>query len=152
MRKVLGIISLSLGLVLVAAAALVSWVIAPKLTVLPSDTNTLRVYGGNAAMLVNPTSLSGTTYGPGVLRDVPVTLWHHTKIVRTDGNDAVVDDERSVHISGFTVADFTYQFAVDRKSMGASNAFPSVPPHVGLTFNWPIGTQKHDYTGWVADT
>jgi len=152
MRKVLGFVALSLGLVLIAGAALVSWVFAPKLTVLPADTDALRVLGGNAAMLVNPTSLTGPTYGPGVLRDVPVALWHHTWVSRTDGNDAVVNDNRSLHIPGFTIADFTYRFAVDRKSMGASTAFPDVPPHVGLTFNYPIDTQQHDYTGWVADT
>jgi len=152
MRKVSGILALSLGLVLVAAAALVSWLIAPKMTVLPGSTDTLRVYGGNASMLVNPTSLTGTTFGPGVLRNVPITLWHHTKVVRTDGNSALVNDQRSVHVPGFTVADFTYRFGVDRKNMGPSDAFSGVPAHEGLTFNWPIDTQKHDYTGWVADT
>ena len=85
MRKVLGFVALSLGLILIAGAALVSWVFAPRLTVLPADTDALRVLGGNAAMLVNPTSLTGPTYGPGVLRDVPVTLWHgrHDAMVPT---------------------------------------------------------------------
>ena len=152
MRKVFGIISLSLGLLLVAAAALVSWVLAPKLTVLPDDVNSLRVYTGNAKIMVNPTSLTGTTFGPGVLRNVPITLWHQTKVLDTSGDSALVDDARSLHMPGFTVANLDYRFSVDRTSMGATREFKSAPPHVGLTFNWPIDTQKHDYVGWVADT
>jgi hypothetical protein len=152
MRKVFGIVALSLGLVLVAAAALVSWVIAPKLTVLPADTDTQRVYAGNAVTLVNPTSLTGTTFGPGVLHDVAVTVIHYTKVLRTDGDSALVSDARSLHVPGFTIADFDYRFSVDRTSMGPSDAFPSAPPHEGVTFNFPLDTQKHDYTGWVADT
>lgn len=152
MRKLSGIVSLSLGLVLVVAAALVSLVVAPRMTVLPGDTDTLRVYAGNASVLVNPTSLTGTTFGPGLLRDVPIQLWHHTRVVRTAGTDAVVDDERAVYAGGFTIADFTYRFGVDRRTMGASDAFADVPSHTGLTFNWPIDTQQRDYTGWVVDT
>ena len=152
MRKVFGIVALSLGLLLVAAAALVSLVVAPKMTVLPADTNTLRVFAGNAAILANPTSLTGTTYGPGLMRNVPITLWHSDTVTRTSGSDALVVDKRSVHANGYTVADFTYRFGVDRTSMEASGDFRGVPAHEGLTFNWPIGTQKQDYTGWVVDT
>jgi hypothetical protein len=152
MRKVFGVVTLSLGLVLVAAAALVSWVVAPRMAMLPGDTDVLRVYTGTAAIMVNPTSLTGTTFGPGVLRDVPITLRHHTKVVETDGSKAVVSDQRAVDIPGYTVADFTYRFAVDRKSMGPVSGFSDVPPHQGLTFNWPMDTQRHDYTGWVVDT
>lgn len=151
MRKVIGFATLSLGLVLIVAAALVSWVVAPRMAMLPGDTDTLRVYAGNASIMVNPTSLTGTTFGPGVLRDVPITLRHHTKVVQTDGSKAVVTDQRAVDIPGFTVADFTYRFAVDRKTMGPVSGFSGVPAHQGLTFNWPMGTQRHDYTGWVVD-
>jgi hypothetical protein len=151
MRKVFGIAALSLGLALVVGAALVSWVIAPRLTVLPGDTNALRVYGGQASIMVNPTSLTGTTFGPGILRNVPVELWHHTQVTKTDGDAALVSDGRSVRMAGFTIADLEYLFGVDRTTMQADDSFPEAPPHEGLTFNWPIGTEQHDYTGWVVD-
>jgi hypothetical protein len=151
MRKIFGTATLSLGLVLVVAAALMSWVVAPRLAMLPDDTDTVRVYAGTASIMVNPTSLTGTTFGPGVLRDVPITLRHHTKVVRTDGTMAVVSDQRAVDIPGFTVADFTYRFAVDRKDMGPVSGFSGVPAYEGLTFNWPMDTQRQDYTGWVVD-
>lgn len=151
MRKVIGTATLSLGLVLVVAAALVSWVVAPRMAMLPGDTNTVRVYAGNASIMVNPTSLTGTTFGPGVLRDVPIILRHHTTVVQTDGSKAVVSDQRAVDIPGFTVADLTYRFAVDRKTMGPVSGFSGVPAHEGLTFNWPMSTARHDYTGWVVD-
>jgi hypothetical protein len=152
MRKVLGGVTSGLGVVLVVAAALVSWVVAPRLAMLPGDTDVLRVYDGTAAVMVNPTSLTGTTFGPGLLRDVPITLRHHTTVVQTDGDKAVVSDQRAVDIPGYTVADFTYRFAVDRTSMGPVTGFADVPAHQGLTFNWPMGAERHDYTGWVVDT
>lgn len=151
MRKIFGTLALSLGLILVVTAALVSWVVAPRLAMLPDDTDTVRVYAGTASVMVNPTSLTGTTFGPGLLRDVPITLRHHTKVVRTDGAMAVVSDQRAVDIPGFTVADFTYRFAVDRRDMGPVSGFTGVPRHQGLTFNWPMDTQRQDYTGWVVD-
>jgi hypothetical protein len=150
MRKIFGFATLSIGLVLVAAAALVSWVVAPRLAMLPDDTDVVRVYAGTASVMVNPTSLTGTTFGPGVLRDVPITLRHHTQVVRTDGDIALVSDQRAVDIPGFTVADFTYRFSVDRESMLPAAGF-GVPAHQGLTFNWPMDTQRHDYQGWVVD-
>jgi hypothetical protein len=150
MRKVFGFVTLSIGLVLVAAAALVSWVVAPRMAMLPDDTDVVRVYAGTASVMVNPTSLTGTTFGPGVLRDVPITLRHHTQVVKTDGDTALVSDQRAVDIPGFTVADFTYRFAVNRESMLPATGF-GAPAHQGLTFNWPMDTQRHDYQGWVVD-
>lgn len=152
MRKVFGIIALSLGLVLVIAAPLVRWVVAPRMTVLPSDMETLRIYTGVATQIVNPSSLSGTTVGPGVLRNVPVTLRHYTKVLKTDGNNALIADQRVVAIPGYTVADLHYRFGIDRKTFQQGGDFPGVTHQTGLTINWPIGTNKHDYTGWVPDT
>ena len=151
MRKIFGAATLGLGIVLVVAAMLVSWVVAPRMAQLPDDTDTVRVYAGTASVMVNPTTLTGTTFGPGVLRDVPITLRHHTKVVETDGSKALVSDQRAVDVPGFTVADFTYRFGVDRSSMRPASGFSGVPAHQGLTFNWPIGTHRHDYVGWVVD-
>jgi hypothetical protein len=151
MRKVLGYSTTGLGLALIVAAILVSWVVAPRMAMLPGDTDVLRVYGGTASVLVNPTSLTGTTFGPGILRDVPITVRHHTEVARTDGQDALVHDQRAIDMTSFNVADFTYTFAVDRKNMGPAEAF-GAPPHQGLTFNWPMDTMRHDYTGWVVDS
>jgi hypothetical protein len=151
MRKVFGFVTLSIGLLLVAAAALVSWVVAPRMAMLPGDTDVVRVYAGTASVLVNPTSLTGTTFGPGLLRDVPITLRHHTRVLQTDGDTALVSDQRAVDIPGFNIADFTYRFAVDRESMLPAAGFGAAP-HTGLTFNWPMNAQRHDYQGWVVDT
>jgi hypothetical protein len=152
MRKRSAVAALTIGLVLIVVSGLVRWVAAPRMAVLPADLQTVRVYTGTAATLVNPTSLMGTTIGPGLLRDVAVTVRHSTKVVQTSGHAALVADERAVSIPGYTVADLNYRFGINRSSFQAAGAFPGAVAHRGLTINWPIGAGRHDYTGWVTDT
>src|ERR1700746_343617 len=104
MRRKFGIVSLIIGILLVGFAPIVRWVIAPNMTVLPGDLNTTRVFSGTAAVLANPTALSGTTVGPAVLRNVPITVTHADKVVKTSGDNALVKDTRIVTMPGFTVA------------------------------------------------
>lgn len=151
MRKVSGIAALLLGLVLIAASGIVRFSLADKLAVMPGDLETQRVYAGNAAVLVNPSSLTGVPVGPGLLRDVPISVRHYTKALDTDGNAALVYDQRTVSTTGYTVADLIYRFGIDRKTFSHAGDFTDVAKSNGLTINWPIGTNKHDYTGWIID-
>lgn len=152
MRRFFGYTSVALGVVLLILAGVTRWVIAPALTVLPSDTNTTRVYTGTINSVVNPTLLTGTLFGPAILRDLPATVVHSVKVTKTSGDNALVTDRRVVTSSGSRIANVTHRYAVDRKTLGAGSGFGGVTRQTGLTFNWPLGTQPHDYAGWVADT
>lgn len=152
MRRKFGIGFVILGVLLVAFAPVARWAIAPRLTVLPGDLNTTRVYTGTAAVLANPTTLSGTTVGPAVLRNVPITVTHSDQAVATTSKNALIADKRVITVPGFTVASLTYNLSVDRKTFQSNQAIAGVNDARGLVFNWPIGTKPHNYTGWVSDS
>jgi hypothetical protein len=141
------------GLLVLVGSGVLSFVVAPRVTALPGDTNTTRTYAGTAQTLANPAWLAGNRLVPAVLHDVPITIVHQTKVVETRGDAALVSDHRLMTIPmGYTVADLTNRYGVDRTNLGPAAGFAGVTAQRGLTFNWPIGTNQHDYTGWVSDT
>lgn len=148
------IVMVVVGIVLVAGAGIVRWAVAPALTVLPGDLNTSRTYTGVATTLANPAWLAGSRTVPALLRNVPVTVVHTDKVLATNGDNALVADRRLLTVPGFTLADLNDRYAVNRTDFGPGSAsgFTGVTTQRGLTFNWPIGTNKHNYTGWVSDT
>jgi hypothetical protein len=154
MRRIPWFVMIVVGIVLAAGAGIVRWSVAPSMTVLPGDTNTSRTYTGVAATLANPAWLAGNRTVPALLHNIPVTVVHSDKVLQTNGDNALVSDRRLLTVPGFTLADLTNRYAVDRKNLGPGSAsgFTGVTDQRGLTFNWPIGTNKHDYTGWVSDT
>src|SRR3954447_7234390 len=152
MRRVFGAVAAVLGVLLVVGAGVIHWAVAPSLAQLPGDTNTTRLYAGQASSLVNPTFATDVPSGPGVLHDVAIAIRHTTRVLETRGSDALVADRRVVTMPGYLVADLNYRSSVDRKSFQATRAFPNVLPATGLTFNWPMGAKPHDYVGWVQDT
>lgn len=152
MRKALSIIGIVLGLLLVLAAVGLKWIGAPALAVLPADTDTTRTYSGTAAALLNPAAIAAPGSGPIVLRGVPITVTHHTKVLGTKGSNALVSDAKSVQTGGTPVAAADYRYAVDRTDLDRGSGYPGVVKQTGLTFNWPIRAKKQDYLGWVADT
>jgi len=121
-------------------------------TVLPSGTDTMRVYKGMASTVINPSVARGTLFGPALLHDQPVTVQHHVTVKDTSGNNALVAERKTVSIPGTTVADVNHSYAVDRKTLGRGSGFDNVTVQTGQTFNWPIHTAKKNYVGWVGDT
>jgi hypothetical protein len=152
MRKWTSVVAIALGLVLVLAAGGARWIVAPRLAVLPSDTDTIRSYTGTAATMFNSKALTTADAGPVLLSDVPIELSHRTRVLATDAGNALVADSGTVTAAGSPVAGFQYRYAVDRTSMGRGNGFGGVVVQTGVTFNFPISTAKHDYPGWVPDT
>jgi hypothetical protein len=151
MRKVLSLTAVVLGVGLVAGAVVIRFVVAPSQAVLPSDTDSTRTYTGTAATLFNASAL--TTPGtPVLLKDVPITAKHQTKVLATKGDNALVADSGSVNVAGAPLAGFDYRYAVNRTSMGPGSGYPNVTDQSGITFNWPIRTKKQDYPGWISDT
>jgi len=152
MRRISGLAAIVVGILFIGGAGVVHWVVVPQLAQLPAHQTTTRLYTGNAAIVANPTLVTGTRIGPGLMRDVPIAVRHTTGVIATSGHQALVHDERVMTMPGFTLADLVNRFDVDRRTFLPGDAFPSAVHASGITFNWPMGTKPHDYTGWVSDT
>jgi Porin PorA len=151
----LGIGLAVLGLLSLAAAAILAWVVVPDRKVLPADTNTVRQFSGTARVLLNPQALAGGDFRNALRANVPVTAERTVKALATDGNAAQVSDERVLMAGGQPAGRTSATYAVDRKTLEATTDHPSdwqVTPNQGLTVSFPIGSKQQDYTGWVADT
>ena len=152
MRRISWFIGLVIGVLLIAAAPVVRWGVAPALTKLPSNTDTIRTYTGTAATVINPSLLTGTLFGPALLHNQPVTVIHHVKVLDATGNNALVSENKKVTLQNRAIADVTHRYAVDRKTIARGTGYADVTAQTGVTFNWPIHTKKQNYTGWVSDT
>ena len=150
MRKTLSFLAVGLGVLVLISAAVVRFAVAPAKAVLPSDTDTTRNYTGTAATLFNAAAL--TQGGSPLLTGVPISVVHRTQVLDTKGGNALVSDSKAVLANKTPVASVDYRYAVDRTDLGAGSGFSNVVQQKGLTFNWPVRTAKHDYTGWVSDT
>lgn len=154
MRK-LGVALGVLGLLLVAASALLRFVILPAQAQLPSDTHEVRYYAGTASTMLNPTALSSGDLSNVLLRNVPITIDRTVKVTKTDGHKAVVNDARVLKGPGGAQVNATnYTYAVDRKSLEPVPPFGGAQavPDDALTVSWPIPTHQHDYSAYVVDT
>ena len=152
MRRWISVAALTVGLVLMLAAGGVRWIAAPRLAVLPADTDTSRSYTGSAATLFNAKALTAPDAGPVLLSNVPIRVSHRTTVLDTTGNNALVSDSGTVTAAGSPIAGFQYRYAVDRTNMGRGAGFRGVVAQTGITFNFPIHTAKHNYPGWIPDT
>ena len=145
-----------LGVLCLAAAAILAWVIVPDKKELPADTDTTRQFTGTAALLLNPQAVAAGNLQQALLTNVPVAAQRNVKVTATSGNMAEVSDARTLSTAnGQPIGQTSATYAVDRKSLEAAPDPPSdwqVVDHEGLTISWPIGTSKQDYTGWVSDT
>lgn len=143
------------GALLVAAAAILYWVVVPSRKELPADTNTTRQFTGTARVLLNPQALEAGDLSNALLTDTPVTAERNVKVLATDGGVAEVADTRVLRLEGGQeLGGSQVNYAVDRKTLEAANGPQDwqVTPHEGLTVSWPIGSQKRDYTAWINET
>ncbi len=151
----LGGILAGLGVLLLAAAAVLYWVVVPNQAQLPADTNTTRQYEGTARVLLNPQALASNDTARAIVRDVPVTATRTVKVLATDGDAAQVSDARTLLAGGQPVGQTQATYAVNRKSLENAGSHPAdwnVINQQGLTVSWPIGAKQQDYQGWVNET
>jgi hypothetical protein len=151
MRK-MPIIVAGLGIVSIVGAGFAKWPVADRLVKLPDDTNVTRTFSGNATTLLNPPALASGNTSQAVLHNVPIVATHQTKVLRSHSHSALIADTKSLSAAGAPVSSSTYNYAVDRKDMARGSGFTGATEQNGITFNFPIHTAKHDYTGWISDT
>src|SRR5215813_11463583 len=117
-RSVLGWVLSGVGVVLLAAAAILYWAVVPAVAKLPSDTNETRNYDGTAKVLVNPQALAAGDRAHGILVNVPVKATRLVKVDATTSSAAQVTDKRNLTTtSGQAVGTTSNTYAVDRKTL-----------------------------------
>jgi hypothetical protein len=155
MRKI-AIACGALGLVLVLVAFLLAFWITPSFIArLQGNTNTVRNYQGRVLTLVNPSALASGNLSSAVITGVPEALRRQVTVLQTSGNTAQVRDATTATASGRAIGSISSQYAISRTSFEATASHPSdwhITKATGLTFNWPINAQPHNYTGWVPFT
>ncbi len=144
------------GVVLLVAAGLMAWWITPTyIARLPSDYSKVRTYDGTIGTLINPAALATGNLSAAVKTGLPHTVKNSVKVTQTSGNTALVKDTITDTTSGRQIGALTSNYAVDRQSLEATGSHPAswhVTNARGLTFSWPIGAKKQNYTGWVPFT
>ena len=155
MRKA-AIASGVIGLILLIAAGLLAWWITPSyIARLPSDFNKTRTYDGVIHSLFNPAALVTGNPAAAMRRNLPGSITQNVKALQTSGNTALVQDSRTIRAGGSPVGTLVSRYAVDRQTLMATRSHPSdwkVTPASGITFSWPLGAKKQNYTGWIPYT
>jgi hypothetical protein len=145
-----------IGVVLLVAAGLMAWWITPSyIARLPGSYNKTRIYAGTISTLINPAALATGNLSAAVKTGLPQTVKNSVKVTQTSGNSALVRDMITVTSAGRQIGLLTNNYAVDRKSLEATGSHPAswhVTNAHGLTFSWPLGAKKQNYTGWVPYT
>ena len=142
-----------LGVLLIAVAAIIKFVILPGQAQLPDDLDSSRTYEGSVTVL-NAAALNSGDLANLFLTDVPVTIDRGVKAVEVDGGEALVEDSQNMTApDGSTILAATTLYTIDRKTMESVPDFSGngLPDRSGLVIGWPIGTEQRDYPGWSDD-
>lgn len=144
----------SLGVVLIAAAGVVRFVVLPANNKLPANTNTTNVYAGTAPVLLNTAALAPGSTAPVLLRNLPLQIQESVRVLSSNDSDAVIAYRTTEAVGGKPLPALDYRYQVSRTNLGPASSLssPGLMPTKGLTVSFPIGTQKQDYTGFVRDT
>jgi hypothetical protein len=147
--KGIGWVLAVVGVVLVVAGLAVMLAIVPGMKKLPADTDTTRSYEGTMTTIVDPATFEATN-------DLPIALERHFS--GTDGDLALVKEERLMTTGGQPLQQGVNHYAVDRATMLWSDDYPEewaenegFWPREGYVIGWPMGTEQQDYTGWSDD-
>ncbi|MGO9197182.1 MAG: porin PorA family protein [Acidimicrobiales bacterium] len=142
------------GILLIAAAGVVRFVVLPAAAKLPANTNTTTVYAGTAPVLLNQAALAPGSTAPLLLTNLPLQIKESVRVLKANGSAAVADYRVTESAGGKSLPGMNNRYAVDRTTLSPSTAISGsgLTAARGLTISFPIPTQPRDYTGWVQDT
>jgi Porin PorA len=152
MRK-WGVAVAVLGVLMLAGAALLRYVVVPGGQELPADTSEKITYVGELTSLNQAALESGDT--ENATSTVPVRVARHVQVLQAEGDKARVSDAAVVTDteSGRTLSDTENFYTVDRKTLVSVPNFTDEPAEKaeGLVIGYPIGTEKYNYVGWLQE-
>jgi len=152
MRK-WGVFVAVLGVLMLAGAAVLRYVVVPGGQMLPADTNEKIAYVGTQKTMNQEALRTGDT--ADAFTRSPVKVDRQVRVLQTEGDKARVSDAAVVTESGTgkTVSDTEYFYTIDRKTLMAVPNFTDKPAEnaEGLVIGYPIGTEKVNYVGWLQE-
>jgi hypothetical protein len=153
MRK-WGVVVAVVGLLMLAGAAVLRFVVVPNGQMLPADTAEQIEYAGTLTA-VDPAAIEEGDLDAATVRDVPLRVERDFEVLETEGDLARVSDAATVTAaeSGEVVSETEHVYAIDRRSMHAVPNFTDEPVEEaeGLVVGFPIGAEKLNYVGWVQE-
>ena len=130
----------AVGVVLIALALVIRFVVVPIATQLPGSTDLPVTYSGTGTLLNSAALQSGDT-SHVIASNVPITVDRQVKVTNVHGGTAIVADDLTIHAGNETLpSDHTY--ALDRTTLEgvAPPEGITVEPSVGaLSSAFPIG-------------
>jgi MFS family permease len=126
------------GVLLQIVAALLTFVIAPKATVLPENADVTAHLSGSVTML-NKQAIKKHDLAHVFIRNAPLTVDRRVHVTSTHGNTAVVAVDQTLHV-GPAAMPSTHVYAVNRstRQSAAAPAGVAVEPAHGLTIGYPV--------------
>jgi len=159
-NKTLGRVVLLLGLLLIAAALVVKFVILPGQAQWPDDVDSTRTYDGTLHVMLNPQALAAMDLANLFLRDVPITNSRHVTTEEVQGSKAIVREVAKMFGPGgqelqgsdtWYAIDRVTMEAVSREAVSGFRDSDKVTDREGLVIGFPIGTEAKEYDGWSSD-
>jgi hypothetical protein len=149
-----GVVVAVVGLLLLAGAAVLRFVVVPDGQMLPADTAEQIEYAGTLTA-VDPGAIGEGDLDAATVRGVPLTVERVFEVLETEDDLARVSDAATVTIteSGEVVSETEHIYTIDRRSMHAVPNFTDEPAEdaEGLVVGFPIGAEKLNYVGWVQE-
>jgi hypothetical protein len=149
--KVLWWIVAVIGLVLLVGGLVLMFAVVPGMKKMPADTDVTRTYQGTMPVALNPQTMAFS-------KDLPIEITRHFAVTTTDGDLALVKEERTMTSGGQPLQQVVSNYSIDRTTMAWGDGYPAswaenegFWPREGIVLSWPIGTEQKDYTGWSDD-
>jgi hypothetical protein len=130
----------AVGVVMIALALVIRFVVVPIATQLPGSTDLPVTYSGTG-MLLNSASLQSGDTSHVIAANVPVTVDRQVKVTSVHGGTAIVSDDLTVHAGSQTLPS-DHAYALDRTTLEgvAPPEGIAVEPSAGaLSSAFPIG-------------
>lgn len=147
------VIWLSLGVILIAAAATIRIVI-PVMTKLPADFDKSQRFEGTITAL-NPQAFATNDLAHLISPESPITAERSLTVDATDGDTAIVTSKVAIAMPDGTTAKDQHSYAISRvdlsplslsseqrDSLVPGNLRESFEPHEGIVFGWPMNPPK----------
>ena len=119
-----GVILVVVGVLLVAAAGILKWVIVPSQTKLPSNLNVNLAIDGTYSG-INNAALKKGDLAHLRLQNAPITFYWSVQAQKSQGDSLLVSDARQIVLKsdGTHLADQAFAYSMDGKTVQLNNTF-----------------------------
>ncbi|WP_280218564.1 porin PorA family protein [Nocardia neocaledoniensis] len=148
------VVWLALGVVLIAAAAIIRFVALPALTKLPADLDQSQKYEGTL-QTIDPKAFAANDLAHLLSPEVPITADRSLTVDTVSGDTAIVTSKALLSLPDGTTQPDVHTYAVSRidyspvaisetqeKSLVPADNRSFFEAHKGLAFSWPMDPPK----------